>query len=93
MSPVISSSVLQCGPSIGRRGTLASIVSWLLAVVTTLLVLQNTFPAVHGHGYLKSPRSRNYYAFQAGKNSWEGGTTTDPLKEYVSTSSYADDDS
>ena len=91
MSPAISSSAFQCGPSIGRQGTLASIVSWSSAVVTTLLVLKNTCSAVHGHVYVKSPRFRNYYVFQAVTQSWEGGTATDPLKEYVSIASYDDD--
>jgi len=34
---------------------------------------------VDAHGYLKSPKSRNYYANTDGK--WSGGTASDPAPE------------
>lgn len=38
-----------------------------------------SFPGTDAHGYLKSPRSRNYAANQDGK--WSGGTANDPKIE------------
>jgi len=38
-----------------------------------------SFPGTDAHGYLKSPRSRNYVANQDGK--WSGGTANDPKIE------------
>lgn len=34
---------------------------------------------VYGHGYMKSPRSRNFIAFEDGV--WWGGTDSDPKVE------------
>ena len=45
---------------------------------TLLLPCPFTFTA-HGHGYLKTPRSRNYVAYEDGV--WIGGTKTTPAKE------------
>ena len=45
---------------------------------TLLLSCPFTFTA-HGHGYLKTPRSRNYVAYEDGV--WIGGTETTPAKE------------
>jgi len=46
----------------------------------TLLIYLLCLPfTVHGHGYLKTPRSRNYVAYMDGV--WYGGTTTTPAKE------------
>lgn len=38
--------------------------------------------AVEGHGYLKSPRSRNWVAHEDGSDSWSGGAAGVPQKEY-----------
>jgi predicted carbohydrate-binding protein with CBM5 and CBM33 domain len=47
----------------------------LSATLVTLLPI-----IVHGHGYLKTPRSRNYVAYMDGV-SW-GGTELTPEVEY-----------
>ena len=57
-----------------------------LPTISTLLVLSTSL-AIHGgyhvvvdaHGYLKSPRSRNYVA--SVDPIWWGGTETDPAPE------------
>lgn len=49
-----------------------------LSVLSAFLTLSPT-PEVSAHGYLKSPRSRNYYAHTDGK--WWGGTDYDPKPE------------
>jgi hypothetical protein len=48
-----------------------------LLVVTTLAWWSSI---VDAHGYMKSPRSRNFVAYQDGVE-W-GGTASDPAKEY-----------
>lgn len=40
---------------------------------------QSLLPSVHSHGYLKTPRSRNYHA--SVDPVWWGGTATDPAPE------------
>lgn len=50
----------------------------LLSATLVTLLLSCPFTA-HGHGYLKTPRSRNYVAYEDGV--WFGGTTTTPAKE------------
>ena len=49
---------------------------------TTFVLLLTSVVSVHGHGYLQTPRSRNYVATNKvdGKD-WNGGPT-DPLVEY-----------
>ena len=37
---------------------------------------------VQGHGYLYSPRSRNWVAYEDGTDSWSGGSAGVPLREY-----------
>jgi len=50
---------------------------------TTFVLLLTSVVSVHGHGYLQTPRSRNYVASPEaeGKGTWNGGPT-DPLVEY-----------
>ena len=50
---------------------------------TTIVLLLTSVVSVHGHGYLQTPRSRNYVASPEvdGKGTWNGGLT-DPLVEY-----------
>jgi len=52
-------------------------VSAKFQVLVTYLLYSST--EVSGHGYLKSPRSRNWYAKEQGK--WSGGGATDPQIE------------
>jgi chitinase len=54
------------------------IISNKLSLLSAFLTLTPT-PEVSAHGYLKSPRSRNYYAHTDGK--WWGGTDYDPKPE------------
>lgn len=54
------------------------ILSANLSIASALLVLLPT-PEVVAHGYLKSPRSRNYFAHTDGV--WWGGTASDPKPE------------
>jgi len=51
-------------------------------MLTTFVLLLTSVVSVHGHGYLQTPRSRNYVATNKvdGKD-WNGGPT-DPLVEY-----------
>ena len=46
-----------------------------LYIITSVVLV-----TVHGHGYLKTPRSRNFVASQDGASF--GGTASTPLKEY-----------
>lgn len=48
-------------------------------ILAVLLAVNFTPDGVDAHGYLKTPRSRNYYAKIAGK--WSGGTESDPAVE------------
>ena len=48
---------------------------------TTFVLLLTSVVSVHGHGYLQTPRSRNYVASVDGKGTWNGGPT-DPAIEY-----------
>ena len=50
----------------------------ILAAMLVTLLLSCPFTA-HGHGYLKTPRSRNYVAYEDGV--WSGGTYGTPAKE------------
>ena len=50
-------------------------------MLTTFVLLLTSVVSVHGHGYLQTPRSRNYVASVDGKGTWNGGPT-DPLVEY-----------
>ena len=50
-----------------------------LAISFALFIVTFDLPGVNGHGYLKSPRSRNYVANRDGK--WWGGTANDPMIE------------
>ena len=50
------------------------------AIFTSWYILISTVVDVDGHGYLKTPRSRNFVASQDGKSF--GGTSTTPLTEY-----------
>lgn len=45
--------------------------------VLPLLLIASTCPGVHSHGYLASPRSRNFIANQEGSG-WNGGDTKYP---------------
>ena len=54
------------------------ILSNRVGILAILLVLLTTESAT-GHGYLKTPRSRNYHANLNGK--WSGGTQSDPAIE------------
>lgn len=47
--------------------------------VATIIFLVFFSSNVSGHGYLKSPRSRNWIAAEDGK--WSGGSENDPIKE------------
>ena len=47
----------------------------ILAIITAAFSPDLT----EAHGYLKSPKSRNYYANTNGK--WSGGTASDPAPE------------
>ncbi len=50
------------------------------AHLLAVLLAVNFAPlGVDAHGYLKTPRSRNYYASVEGK--WSGGTESDPAVE------------
>ena len=49
------------------------------AHLLAVLLAVNFTPQADAHGYLKSPRSRNYYAKVEGK--WSGGTESDPAVE------------
>jgi len=48
---------------------------------TTFVLLLTSVVSVHGHGYLQTPRSRNYVASVDGKE-LGNGTPTDPAIEY-----------
>jgi hypothetical protein len=48
-------------------------------IITKALVILLGTATTHGHGYLKSPRSRNYVAHQEGV--FYGGTENDPIAE------------
>jgi hypothetical protein len=48
--------------------------------LAALLAILSIAPAVHAHGYLQSPRSRQFVAFQDGRD-W-GGDQNTPQKEY-----------
>ena len=50
----------------------------ILEATLVTLLLSCPFTA-HGHGYLKTPRSRNYVAYEDGV--WSGGTSSTPAKE------------
>ena len=50
--------------------------------VTAALSLLFVDP-VHGHGYMKSPRSRNFIAFEDGV--WWGGNDSNPKVERYAT--------
>ena len=50
-----------------------------LAISFTTFIATINLPGTDAHGYLKSPRSRNYVANRDGK--WSGGTTSDPKIE------------
>ena len=54
------------------------ILSNKISLLSAILTLTPA-PEVHAHGYLKSPRSRNYFAHTDGK--WWGGTASDPRPE------------
>lgn len=54
------------------------ILSNQISLLSAILTLTPT-PEVHAHGYLKSPRSRNYFAHTDGL--WWGGTASDPRPE------------
>eukprot|EP00956_Cyclotella_meneghiniana_P004470 scaffold5504_cov53-Cyclotella_meneghiniana.AAC.10 len=54
------------------------ILSNQISLLSAILTLTPT-PEVHAHGYLKSPRSRNYFAHTDGV--WWGGTASDPRPE------------
>jgi hypothetical protein len=47
--------------------------------ILSALIALSTPEAVTGHGYMKTPRSRNYHANLNGK--WSGGTSSDPAPE------------
>jgi predicted carbohydrate-binding protein with CBM5 and CBM33 domain len=47
--------------------------------VAAILLAANYLIGVEAHGYLKSPRSRNYHA--SIDPIWSGGTSTDPAPE------------
>ena len=47
--------------------------------LSSLLLSSSTFNLIEGHGYLKSPRSRNFYAHQEGVESPVSGV---PMREY-----------
>jgi predicted carbohydrate-binding protein with CBM5 and CBM33 domain len=47
--------------------------------VAAILLATNPLIGVDAHGYLKSPRSRNYHA--SINPIWSGGTATDPSPE------------
>jgi len=52
---------------------------WKISILSSLFVL----PKVYGHGYLSSPRSRNWVAHQDGSDSWLGtGDPGTPPAEY-----------
>lgn len=51
----------------------------LISCIHLLLLVQQPMPLVLGHGYLSSPRSRNYYANQMTK--WSNPTANDPEPE------------
>ena len=46
--------------------------------LSSLLLSSSTFNLIEGHGYLKSPRSRNFYAHQEGV---QGSVSGAPPKE------------
>jgi len=50
-------------------------------MLKTFLILFSSVLSVQGHGYLKTPRARNYVASVEGKEAWNGGPN-DPLKEW-----------
>lgn len=54
------------------------ILSNKVSVLSAVLALTQA-PEVASHGYLLSPRSRNYFAHTDGK--WWGGTASDPKPE------------
>ena len=45
----------------------------------SLAILFALLPSTHGHGYLKTPRSRNLYAYQ--ERDWEDGGGKSPYPE------------
>ena len=49
------------------------------SLLTVLMAINFESETVEAHGYLKSPRSRNYHASIEGK--WSGGTANDPAVE------------
>jgi predicted carbohydrate-binding protein with CBM5 and CBM33 domain len=54
------------------------ILSKTIGILSALIAL-SAFEAATGHGYMKTPRSRNYHANLNGK--WSGGTASDPAPE------------
>ena len=49
------------------------------ATLTSITFLNMMTDMVLGHGYMKSPRSRNFKAYEDGV--WWGGTSNDPKPE------------
>jgi hypothetical protein len=47
--------------------------------ILSALIALSALEATTGHGYMKTPRSRNYHANLNGK--WSGGTASDPAPE------------
>jgi hypothetical protein len=57
----------------------SSIASFLTTMSRSLAILLALVPSIDGHGYLKTPRSRNLYAYQ--ERDWEDGGGSSPYPE------------
>lgn len=58
----------------------SAFISLSTILFTSWNIINSAVVGVHGHGYLKTPRSRNFVASQDGKSF--GGTASTPLTEY-----------